>query len=348
MLVPAPPWRRSPTPTSLAEGARTGTLGGVPPWTPRTGRELALLRAGGGSTSHPTWGAMLVDLRLHGESPDGFPPPHTVGAAAADVLALLAERAPGPVDRAGGTFAGGKGGARRRSAQSGHRFPRAVVLDASPGARPDGLGSEQSRDILALLARLPARFGNRTEFITAVEPAGQPRAIAQWLAMNLSRGSGRRIPARGGPGGDGLAVPERARRGRLGRGERGAGSPDRLSFVVGGASGVVDPETQARLARLAPAVRAGGRPRRGPLAPGGRAGRDLRRGGARAGSLARGVSRPWFSGAPSRRRGGTARSPRRTRPGLPPGTRRGCAAPPGPARSRSRGPSRRRWCRCRR
>src|SRR5690242_5162179 len=36
----------------------------------------------------PEMGALLVDLRLHGESP-GFPPPHTVEAAARDVAEAL-------------------------------------------------------------------------------------------------------------------------------------------------------------------------------------------------------------------------------------------------------------------
>ncbi|HZW89380.1 MAG TPA: hypothetical protein VFF12_09900, partial [Myxococcaceae bacterium] len=36
--------------------------------------------------THPTWGSVLVDLRLHGDSRAGFTPPHTVPGAAADVL----------------------------------------------------------------------------------------------------------------------------------------------------------------------------------------------------------------------------------------------------------------------
>src|SRR5688572_9540342 len=43
----------------------------------------------------PEWGAVLVDLRLHGDS-TGFPPPHTVAAAAADVHELFSV-VPGPV-----------------------------------------------------------------------------------------------------------------------------------------------------------------------------------------------------------------------------------------------------------
>jgi esterase len=200
--------------------------------------------------THPTWGAMLVDLRLHGDSPEGFPPPHSVGAAASDVLRLIDSGTPGPVAALVGHSLGGK---VVLAAQRQRRFARVAVLDASPTARPDGLGSEQSRDILALLGRLPARFENRTEFVTRIEQAGQPRSIAQWLAMNLVVD-----PAGGFRLGVDLAGMGALFRSVLAEDDwdvvEATRSPERLTFVIGGASGVVDPETQARLARLAPAV----------------------------------------------------------------------------------------------
>lgn len=121
---------------------------------------------------HPSWGAALVDLRLHGESRAGFPPPHTVRAAAEDVLALT-PALPGPVEALVGHSLGGKVVLATQRA-SGQRFSRAVVLDASPSARLDGLGSEQSRDVLALLERLPVEFATRAEFVAAVELEGSP------------------------------------------------------------------------------------------------------------------------------------------------------------------------------
>ncbi|HZX40846.1 MAG TPA: alpha/beta fold hydrolase, partial [Myxococcaceae bacterium] len=135
---------------------------------------------------------------------------------------------------------------------SGQRFPRAVVLDASPSARPDGVGSEQSRDVLALLARLPREFATRAEFVNAVEAGGQTRDIAQWLAMALR------------PGGRGFVLPldlpglESLFRSVLAEDDWdvvGSVPPGhRLAFVVGGRSGVVEPAARARLAALAPAV----------------------------------------------------------------------------------------------
>lgn len=200
--------------------------------------------------THPKWGAVLVDLRLHGGSRAGFAPPHTVQTAAEDVLQLVGELS-GPVEALVGHSLGGKVvlAAQRASHQ---RFARALVLDASPSARPDGSGSEQSREVLALLATLPGSYRTRAAFVTAVEAGGQPRAIAQWLAMALQ------------PDGQGfqlsLDLPglESLFRSVLAEDDWDvvASVPPghRLGFVVGGRSGVVDPEARARLAALAPAV----------------------------------------------------------------------------------------------
>jgi pimeloyl-ACP methyl ester carboxylesterase len=200
--------------------------------------------------THPSWGAVLADLRLHGESRTGFAPPHTVAAAAADVLGLI-QSLPGPVQAAVGHSLGGKVvlAAQRRS---GQRIPTAVVLDASPSARPRGTGSEQSRDVLALLRRLPGEYATRADFVNAVEAGGQPRAIAQWLAMNLE------------PGGPGLQLSldlpglESLFQSVLSEDDwdvvTSVPPGHRLAFVVGGRSGVVEPEARARLAVLGPRV----------------------------------------------------------------------------------------------
>ena len=54
------------------------------------------------AAARPEWGALLVDLRLHGDSP-AFDPPHTVDAAAADVAGGhrggIVERRAGPGPR---------------------------------------------------------------------------------------------------------------------------------------------------------------------------------------------------------------------------------------------------------
>jgi esterase len=200
--------------------------------------------------THPTWGAGLVDLRLHGDSRESFPPPHTVRAAAEDVLALL-PAFPGPVDAVVGHSLGGKVVLAAQRA-SGQRFGRAVVLDASPSPRPDALGAEQTRDILTLLEQLPREYRTRAEFVAAAEAGGQPRAIAQWLAMALQPAGGTLVLDLDLPGLESLyqsvlaeddwdvvtSVPE----------------GHRLGFVVGGASPTVEPAARERLAALAPRV----------------------------------------------------------------------------------------------
>lgn len=200
--------------------------------------------------AHPTWGAALVDLRLHGDSSAGFAPPHTVPAAAGDVLALVREM-PGAVEALVGHSLGGKVVLATQRA-SGHRFARAVVLDASPSARPGGLGSEQSRDVLALLRRLPREYATRTEFTHAVEAGGQSRAIAQWLAMWLE------------PGGRGFVLPmdlpglESLFGSVLAEDDwdvvTSVPPGHRIGFVVGGRSDVVEPAARERLRALGPGV----------------------------------------------------------------------------------------------
>jgi len=200
--------------------------------------------------THPTWGAGLVDLRLHGDSLRGFSAPHTVRAAAQDVLELFPSL-PGPVEAVVGHSLGGKVVLALQRA-SGQRVPRAVVLDASPATRPDGLGAEQTRDILTLLARLPREYRTRAEFVAAAEAAGQPRSIAQWLAMALQPSGGKLIVDLDLPGLESLYASVLAEDDWDVVTSVPAGH--RLAFVVGGSSPTVDPAARERLAALAPRV----------------------------------------------------------------------------------------------
>jgi len=200
--------------------------------------------------TYPTWGAGLVDLRLHGDSTQGFSPPHTVRAAAQDVLELL-PTLPGPVEAIVGHSLGGKVVLALQRA-SGQRVPRAVVLDASPSRRPDGLGSEPTREILTLLAQLPREYGTRAEFVAAAEAGGQPRAIAQWLAMALQPSGGKLILDLDLPGFESLYTSVLAEDDwdvvtSIPPGHR-------LAFVVGGASATVDALAREKLAALSPRV----------------------------------------------------------------------------------------------
>jgi esterase len=133
--------------------------------------------------SDPSWVAVLVDLRLHGRS-RGQSAPHDVGACAAD-LVTLENALEWPVAGVVGHSFGGK------VALAYHRqrpeLERVVLLDSGPGVRPDRAGSEETMAVIALLERMPKHFARREEFIELVHRAGHSRAIADWLAMNLSR-----------------------------------------------------------------------------------------------------------------------------------------------------------------
>ena len=136
----------------------------------------------------PEWGAALVDLRLHGESQQGFGPPHTLAAAARDVEELITtlESAPGgsPVRGVLGHSFGGKVAlelARQRNGELDQLF----VIDSTPSARPDGRGSESTQHIVDLLTQLPTEFPDRAAFTAWIEARGVSRPTAMWLAMNV-------------------------------------------------------------------------------------------------------------------------------------------------------------------
>ncbi len=135
----------------------------------------------------PAWGAVLVDLRLHGESQEGFPPPHTLAAAAGDVQELIAtlESAGGaPVRGVLGHSFGGKV-ALELARQRGGDLDQLFMIDSTPSARPDGHGSESTKHIVDLLTHLPTEFPDRGAFTAWVEARGVSRPTAMWLAMNV-------------------------------------------------------------------------------------------------------------------------------------------------------------------
>ncbi len=137
--------------------------------------------------ARPEWGAVLVDLRLHGESQVGFSAPHTVGAAAADVRALIDELDErGPERPVKGLFAHSFGG-KVALELTRHRsdFEQIFVIDSTPGPRPDAKGSESTRHIVDLLRDLPHEFPDRSGFTTWIESKGVSRPVAMWLAMNV-------------------------------------------------------------------------------------------------------------------------------------------------------------------
>lgn len=130
--------------------------------------------------ARPEWGAVLVDLRLHGGSQD-VAPPHTVGAAARDV-AELAATLPGPV-RA--VLAHSFGAKVALAYARDHALERLFIVDATPGPRPGVRGSESTRHIVELLTTLPRELPDRRAFTAWMQERGVSRAVAMWLAMNV-------------------------------------------------------------------------------------------------------------------------------------------------------------------
>ncbi|RMH43805.1 MAG: alpha/beta hydrolase [Deltaproteobacteria bacterium] len=132
----------------------------------------------------PDWGAVLVDLRMHGQSQDA-PGPHTLAAAAGDVVALvdLLDRDGAPVGGVAGHSFGGK---VALSTADQRPIARVWVLDADPAPDPDGLARPAGpARVLDHLAALPRRMPSRADFVRALVDRGLDRGLAQWLAMNV-------------------------------------------------------------------------------------------------------------------------------------------------------------------
>ncbi|KIG17983.1 hydrolase, alpha/beta fold family protein [Enhygromyxa salina] len=136
----------------------------------------------------PDWGAVLVDLRDHGDS-QHLSGDRTVTAAAADLVAL----AKSITQTHGGRIA----------AVLGHSFGGKVAIAAADQLRAAGLGADElwvidapagprtePRDrstdaVFAALDQLPPQFESRGAFVDALLAAGIAKPIAQWLATNL-------------------------------------------------------------------------------------------------------------------------------------------------------------------
>jgi esterase len=132
----------------------------------------------------PEWGIVLVDLRLHGDSPPK-PPPHTVSAAADDVavLARQLEAAGRPVRAIVAHSFGGKV-ALALAPRLADSLEQVWIIDSTPDARePAGSAWE----MLAIVRSLPPRFASRAEATAALERQGLAPATAAWMATNLRR-----------------------------------------------------------------------------------------------------------------------------------------------------------------
>ena len=202
--------------------------------------------------ARPGWAVALCDLRMHGAS-QGFAPPHTVAAAAADLDGLDAVM-PAPIRGVLGHSFGGKV-ALSYLARRPEALDEVVVVDASPAARPLTGHRGSTLAVLDFLSSLPPRLPSRAALVDAAVSTGITRSLGEWLAMNL-------VPASADEGGGyRLALELPALHAMLADYlaldlwevvERVPGHA-RLDVVIAERGGVFPPEDRERLARAAAA-----------------------------------------------------------------------------------------------
>jgi esterase len=145
------------------------------------------------AADRPGWGAVLVDLRDHGES-QGLPGPRTVAAAGADLVALASALREAHGGRVAGVLGHSFGGkvaiaAAEQLRAAGSPLEELWIVDSPPGPRtqPRDRAVEQ---VFEVLEQLPERFAARGDFIDRVAAAGIAHGVAQWLATNLVEADG--------------------------------------------------------------------------------------------------------------------------------------------------------------
>jgi esterase len=135
--------------------------------------------------ARPEWGALLVDLRNHGQS-RGFAPPHTLMASAADVDRLVESLDFHAAAVMGHSF-GGKV-ALAYAQHHGEGLRQVWVMDSTLATRePEGSAWRMIETIRAL----PPEFASRAEAVEGIQAAGYGEPVAQWMAINLEPVEGR-------------------------------------------------------------------------------------------------------------------------------------------------------------
>ncbi|KAL9244189.1 hypothetical protein vseg_017992 [Gypsophila vaccaria] len=138
--------------------------------------------------SFPMWQFLLIDLRCHGESAaQKKRSPHTVAAAALDVLKLVAQLRITPRVLVGHSF-GGKVvlSMVEQAAKPLARPVKVWVLDATPGkVRPGGHGEDHPAELISFLRKMPEKVPSKQYVLDALTQEGFSKDVAQWVVTNL-------------------------------------------------------------------------------------------------------------------------------------------------------------------
>ncbi len=137
----------------------------------------------------PSYRALLVDLRNHGQS-HGYAPPHTVAAAGDDILALTNHLGLRPRAVVGHSW-GGKvmldlaTRLATRGTTPGPGLALAVIVDAPPGIRTFGAQREEIDRVIAAIRAVPLPVSSRRALVDFLCAQGLSHAITQWMTTNL-------------------------------------------------------------------------------------------------------------------------------------------------------------------
>eukprot|EP00803_Ostreobium_quekettii_P004800 evm.model.scf_1329.1 EVM.evm.TU.scf_1329.1 scf_1329:1138-5580(+) len=137
----------------------------------------------------PSWQALLVDLRCHGQSASStLSLPNSVESSAKDILLLLSSLKLFPQVLIGHSY-GGKV-VMSMAEQFGKRLPRPVhvwVLDALPGEVRAGERNRRDHphDLISTLKMMPLPVRNRSDLIDHLLRAGFSREVSTWMTTSL-------------------------------------------------------------------------------------------------------------------------------------------------------------------
>lgn len=150
----------------------------------------------------PQASIISLDLRNHGQSA-GFASPHSLDAAAEDVLSFARAKGMSPSAIVGHSLGGkvamhlvSRAGAELAARAPEDALKNVWVLDSMPGLRPSGSSPpaaaplDSVERVLRLVKSIPTPIPSRSFVVEVAEREGLDRGTALWLASNVAVASG--------------------------------------------------------------------------------------------------------------------------------------------------------------